>query len=222
MLLQGISNPNLPAGPRPSDQPAPLPSIHHFTSQPIQTLIQSLFPHDTNSLLGQSSEAHIPTSSQVVSTVSPASSHSDASPMSVLNQLANFTARENPLNLPPNVSQVQPLFHPEIHALHMQDALQSVRETAPQNDYQQIFNQVVNAATRSSNDGMNKTAQSVILGNNGLQQPQVQGYPVLLQPTGPGGPLQLVPLDKGINTDILKDMVEKNGTTEIQGMFLYG
>lgn len=43
-----------------------------------------------------------------------------------------------------------------------------------------------------------------------VQQPLVQGYPVLLQPTGPGGPLQLIPLDKGVNTEVLKEIVERN------------
>ncbi|KAL4233189.1 hypothetical protein ACF0H5_007873 [Mactra antiquata] len=227
-LLQGISNPNLTPAQRPAEQPAPLPSIHHFTSQPIHTLIQSLFPQDTNPLLGQSSDPHLPIPGQVVQSVSSVSSHSDnTSPITILNQLANFTHRDNNIILPPNVTQGQgqgqSMLPPEIHTLQMQESLQSIRDSTPPNEYHQIFNQVVSAATRGTNDTttlmkdvINKPAQSVLLGSgSSLQQQQVPGYPVLLQPTGPGGPLQLVPLDKGINTDILKDMVDTQATTNI-------
>ncbi|XP_045197714.2 uncharacterized protein LOC123552262 [Mercenaria mercenaria] len=240
-LLQGISNPQMPTAARQSDQQAPLPSIHHFTSQPIQTLIQSLFPQESNALLGNTSEAQLPNSSNNVSAVSPVAVTHDSSAASMLNQLANFTASQSHLNHQPNISQAAPLFHPETQTI-LQEAMQSIRQSRVNGDYEhQVYGQVVNPALSSAgthvpvvlsenitrvphsqegshlplvlSNGVNQTAQVVVPVTSdeaGVQQPIVQGYPILLQPTGPGGPLQLIPLDKSVNTEVLKEIVERN------------
>ena len=235
--LQGISNPQIPVSGRQADQPAPLPSIHHFTSQPIQTLIQSLFPHETNPMLANTSEPQLSTSSHNVSSVSPVSVAHDSSAASMLNQLANFTASQSHLNHHQNISQAVPVFHPETQSI-LQEAMQNIRNHRTNGEYENhVYGQMVHPALSSA--GVQTPVHGIVSENN-LRSSVVEGqplpvvlsntvnpaaqvvvpvvapeagiqqHPLLLQPTGPGGPLQLIPLDKSVNTEMLKEIVEKN------------
>ncbi|XP_060568514.1 uncharacterized protein LOC132727124 [Ruditapes philippinarum] len=243
-LLQGISNPQVPAASRQSDHQAPLPSIHHFTSQPIHTLIQSMFPQETNPMLGNTSEAQLPTSSHNISSISPASV-ADSSAASMLNQLANFTASQSHLNHQPlshqqNISQTVPVFHPDTQSI-LQEAMQSMRNHHGDYDEHPIFGQMIHPTLSTTglqapvqgnmsennirapivegqhlpvvlSNSVNQTAQ-VMVPVMAVPEAGIQQHPLLLQPTGPGGPLQLISLDKSVNTEVLKEIVEKNIST---------
>ena len=219
-LLQGISHPigNTKTDSQPN---VTLPSIQQFTSQPLQALIQSLFPQENSTTAVSSSSQQVEKSTPGTAAAAPESTSVfsvDTRSSTSSSVQATDLLPSTQVNLPLAISPSNP---------SSPGGLQTV-STVQHSDQQQIFNNIFNAASQhqalkvdvphSGFPADTPTSSQLVtsvpptvgasLVKEGFMQ--VRGLPLLVQPTGtPGEPLQLIPLDRGVDLNALKDILQK-------------
>lgn len=226
-LLQGISHP-LGNVKNQNSQTGSLPSIQQFASQPLQVLMQSLFPQESaTAATPVSSHLHInssPDSSIVTSSsppettpvfsVNPASAyrpttsvHSSEQPHTspILQQLSALQPSTAPVPEQANlqlVPGVQHMSKPQLfdHIIN----IHSNQEVSTPESHTVFQNSIAKSGETIRSTG---TDPAVAGKDSGVQ---VRGLPLLVQQTGlPGEPLQLIPLDRTVNIQLLREILQR-------------
>lgn len=230
-LLHGISHP-LGNTRMPTPQNISLPSIQQFASQPLQALVQSLFPQETTTLVASSTQCSV-NSSSVQTSVAKSVTVENPSALSVtFNPMTGQTSpvvavQPQELLQPSNILQQFSALQPQAINSANLNGLPLIQETQPSKQ-QQIFNSIVNAS--SQHQGCFSASQQTIGPADSAQTSQlvtaspvvsvassvpdghvqVRGVPLLVQQSGiPGQPVQLIPLDKNINVEYLQEIIQK-------------
>ncbi|XP_052239789.1 uncharacterized protein LOC127850658 isoform X2 [Dreissena polymorpha] len=194
-----------------------LPSIQQFTSQPVQALIQHMFPlqnmpHSLNTVNGHETFNSSLTSSQLMPvTVSSGSCPSVAQPTFNQSPIASLQSMLNQnTQILPAVS-----LHPSIPVKHFSSSIPVITNatalglatTKPPATLTPISHVAVQPALSTKVNGA--------LPPGSDQGSSHQVTRLLLKPAAPGEPVQLIALDGGIEPNKLREIIERNSVCPI-------